>query len=196
MKRTSVLTLVASFACASIAGAQPPAQAPQPGPELRKLEYFIGTWRAEGEMTASMFGLAGKFTNTNRAEWTFDNFYYINQHEEQNPTGKHASLSVTGYDARRKVYIRYNFSRGGQVDHSEGTLRTDSGGVHSMGPDVGTFAGDTWTWTTDYMVGGAVIKTRGIDKPTSPTSYDFTWEIAPHGNDWAIIQRGRATKTP
>ena len=200
MRRTSSVTLIASLACAVLPAAQAQEPAPKPGPELQKLAYFIGTWRAEGEMKASRFGPAGKFTNTNRSEWTAGGFYYINQHEEQNPTGTHGSMGVTGYDSRKKVYIRYSFGRDGSVGRAEGTLRSDDGAAHpvghSTGHDEGTLTGDTWTWTADYEIDGAVIRTRSVVRPTSGTSYDFSWEIASPGTDWTVIQQGRATKVP
>jgi hypothetical protein len=132
----------------------------------------------QGEMKASAFGPAGKINASLHAEWAKGNFFQIRTHEEQNSSGEYASLSIIGYDLKREVYTVYSFSGQGGVGQSEGTL-----------------AGDTWTWTTEYKINGKVIKTRTVIKPTSASSYDFKWEIAPAGSDWTTVQEGKATKT-
>jgi quercetin dioxygenase-like cupin family protein len=149
-----------------------------PSPELERLGYFIGSWHAEGKMNASMFGPAGPLTNTTQNEWTLDKHYYISHHEEHNSAGTFKRLAVIGYDAARKIYTEYGFDPSGSVDRSDGT-----------------FANGVWTWTSEFVAGGKTIKSRGTVKPISPTSYDFTWEIAPNGSDWTVIQTGTATKT-
>ena len=152
--------------------------APTPGPELQKLAYFIGTWHAEGEMNVTMFGPAGKVTNVTRNEWMLNKFFYLTHHEEHNPSGTFQMVSVTGYDPEKKKYVQYDF------DMQGGTGRTE-----------GTFDGTTWVWTSEFNANGKTIKSRGTTKPTSATSYDFTWEIAPEGSDWVLVQKGKATKS-
>jgi hypothetical protein len=177
MRRVFALNLIVGVAWAAGAVAQSSPREANPGPELQRLAYFIGTWRTEGEMKESMFGPAGKLSGTVSHEWVLGKFFYLTRHEEQNPTGKHASMGVTGYDASRQIYIGYSFGGEGGVSRAEGTV-----------------SGDTWTWVTEYTVEGRPIKTRTVIKPTSATSYDFTWEIAPHGDDWTVVQTGRSTK--
>ncbi len=46
--------------------AQAPPEQPKPGPESRRLHYFVGEWRSEAELNPSPFGPAGKFTGTDR----------------------------------------------------------------------------------------------------------------------------------
>src|SRR5260370_35838069 len=43
---------------------------------------------------------------------------------------------------------------------------------------------------------GKTINTRTVIMPTSATSYDFKWEVAPNGNDWTTVQEGTAKKGP
>jgi hypothetical protein len=154
------------------------ASAQTPRPEVQKLGYFIGTWHAEGEMKASMFGPAGKVTNVTRNEWMLNKFFYITHHEEHNPAGAFAMVNITGYDPEKKKYVEYEFDGQGGTGRSEGT-----------------FDGTTWTWTSEFIVNGQTVRSRGTVKPTSATSYDFTWEIAPHGADWTLVQQGKATKS-
>lgn len=175
MKRKVVVALIATLAWITVASAQSPE--PKPSPELKKLGYYIGTWNGEGQMKSSIFGPGGKFSNVTRNEWIQGNFFYMTHHEEQNPAGKFKEFSITGYEPEKKVYVKYTFNIGGRVDRSEGTL-----------------VGNTWTWSQDYNINGKVIRTRGIDTPTSDASYDFKWEVAPNGDDWTTVQEGKATK--
>jgi hypothetical protein len=154
------------------------ASAQTPRPEVEKLSYFIGTWHAEGEMKASMFGPGGKVTNVTRNEWMLNNTFFITHHEEHNPAGTFQMVNVTGYDPEKKEYVEYEFDGQGNSGRSEGT-----------------FDGKTWTWTSEFTAGGQTVKSRGTVTPTSASSYDFTWEVAPHGTDWTLIQKGKATKS-
>ena len=52
------LCLICGFTALSLAQA-PPAP-PKPGPEHKKLEYFLGTWKTEGEIKANPYMPAGK----------------------------------------------------------------------------------------------------------------------------------------
>ncbi|HKV99049.1 MAG TPA: DUF1579 family protein [Vicinamibacterales bacterium] len=176
MRRAAVVSLIVGVALAAVAGAQQPATR-KPGPDVEQLRYFIGTWRTEADMQASMVGPAGKVAGTLTEEWMPGGFFVVTHHEETNPTGTHKALMVTGYDAKKHVYVRYFFDGEGGVEYSEGT--------HS---------GGTWTWVASYAESGSTLKTRSVVVPRSATSYDFTWEIAPHGDDWTVVQRGTATR--
>jgi len=39
-------------------------QGPKPAPELKQVEYFVGTWFSEGDMKPSPMGPGGKMTMT------------------------------------------------------------------------------------------------------------------------------------
>ena len=61
--RSSVaVILICGFTALSLA--QAPPEPPKPGPEHKKLEYFLGTWKTEGEIKANEFVPAGKFVTT------------------------------------------------------------------------------------------------------------------------------------
>src|SRR5438128_9471790 len=47
--------------------AQAPAGPPQPGPEHKKLAYFVGKWTSEAELKPSPFGPGGKYLATETA---------------------------------------------------------------------------------------------------------------------------------
>lgn len=185
-----ILTLLA---CASVAGAQ------SPGPELQKLAYYIGTWHAQAEQHASMFGPAGKVTNTTQNEWMLNNHFYITHHEEHNPSGTFQMVNITGYDPTKKVYVEYDFDASGAVWRTEGTLTPANAEVTAHATGDATWApGDKWTWTSEFpAAGGKAIKSRGINTVTSANSYDFVWQISTNGGtDWQTIQSGTSTKAP
>ena len=61
----STLTAAIGIALATmVVAAQQPAQAPKPGPEQKRIEYFAGNWSFEGEAKQSPLGPAGKISST------------------------------------------------------------------------------------------------------------------------------------
>src|SRR5215469_12001791 len=69
VKRMTVTLAVCTMFLATSIQAQAPQGPPKPGPELKKLDYNIGTWNVEG--AAKPFGPmpGGKFTATEKCEW-------------------------------------------------------------------------------------------------------------------------------
>ena len=60
MRRTiGLIALVITSSVGSL-GAQAPPQ--KPGPEHKKLDYFVGKWTSTADMKASPFGPGGKMT--------------------------------------------------------------------------------------------------------------------------------------
>jgi hypothetical protein len=41
---------------------------PKPGAELKKLDYFVGTWTMDGDLKPGPMGPGGKMTGTERIE--------------------------------------------------------------------------------------------------------------------------------
>ena len=56
--RSSVAVILICGFTALLLAQAPPAP-PQPGPEHKKVEYFLGTWKAEGEIKANGYVPAG-----------------------------------------------------------------------------------------------------------------------------------------
>jgi len=52
--RSSVVVILICGSTA-LSLAQAPPERPKPGPEHKKLEYFLGTWKTEGEIKANEF---------------------------------------------------------------------------------------------------------------------------------------------
>ena len=60
MKHTSPIRLALALLGAMSAMAQTKPQPPQPDPELKKQDFFVGNWTLEGKSVASPFGPGGQ----------------------------------------------------------------------------------------------------------------------------------------
>ena len=176
MKRALAVIFVVTF-LAAVVCAQNPPQAPQPAPELKRVNYFVGTWTTEADMKPSPYGPGGKFTGTDHAAWMEGGFFLVTHSDFKSPMGPGTELSVIGYNTEEKVYTYDAYNSMGEADHSKGTV-----------------AGDTWTWTSDEKMGGKEIKGRFIIQELSPTSYSFKFEMQPEGGEWSTIMEGKSTK--
>ncbi len=175
MKRMlKVAIFVAIVAGAGIAQGPP---MPKPQPEHQKLQYFVGEWKSEGEMTASPFGPAGKFTGTDHNQMLGD-FFLAMHSEGSGPMGLIKEVAVLGYDAKAKHYTYDGYNSMGQHEMSTGTI-----------------SGDTWTWQSpEQVMGGKKVKARFTLKEVSATSYIYTFESSADGGPWTKIMEGKATK--
>jgi hypothetical protein len=151
---------------------------PKPAPELKKVEYFAGTWTSEGDLKPSPMGPGGKMTMTERNQW-MDGGFFLTMFSEFNITavGKGSGMAFMGYDPDKRVYTYDEFNSLGEAEHSTGMVD-----------------GDTWTWTRHDHVGNSTLKRRFIIKTLSPTSYTFKFEMSRDGNHWSTVMDGKATK--
>lgn len=150
---------------------------PKPGPEHKKLDVFAGSWTLEGDMKASAMGPAGKTTETEKCEWMEAGFYLVCHTDFKTTMGNGSGISVLGYSTEDKAYTYREFNSWGEFTDSKGSLD-----------------GDTWTWTNDEKMGSTTWKGRFIMKVTSPTSYNFSFEVSQDGTKWTLVMDGKATK--
>ncbi len=151
-----------------------------PGPEVKKLDYFVGTWTTEGTVAQGPWGMGGKFTGSATVEWLPGNFFLRSQSEEKMPAevgGDSKTLMLMGYDTQQNTYTSDRFSSMGQHDVSKGTV-----------------SGDTWTWNSSSNYGGMEIQGKMTMKTLSPTNYTFKYEISMDGKNWTPFMEGKATK--
>lgn len=157
--------------------AQSQTEAPKPAPELKKLDYFVGTWIADGEMKPGPMGAGGKFTGTNRVEWMDGAFFLVTHSAFDGAFGKGSETSYMGYDSNDKVYTYDSFNSLGEADHARGTLN-----------------GDTWTWESESTMGSQTLRARLTIKMLSATAYNFKFEMSPDGATWSTVLEGKDTK--
>ena len=171
-------TVLAVIVLAASALAQKQAE---PGPDIKKLDYFVGTWTAEGTIPPGPWGAGGKYTITHKHEWMTGKFFLISRTESNMPPdlgGHSESITFTTYDTDKKMYTATGF---------------DSGGGHGI--DQGSLDGDTWTWTgSEKLPDGQVIQHRGTSKMLSPTSYMAKFEVSKDGMNWQVMMQSTVTK--
>lgn len=165
MNRTTVnaIFILVFSSVAAVAQMGPPT----PAPELKKLDYFAGTWTSEATIAQGPWGAGGKFTDSLSLEWMKGNFFLVGHSDFSLPAemgGAGTEVAVLGYDSDKKVYTEERF---------------DSNGRHVV--STGTLNGDTWTWTSENTYGGMVIDSRLTLKVVSPTSYTSKYEISADG---------------
>ena len=154
--------------------AQAPPAPLKPGPEHKKLEYFVGKWTVESEITANKYLPAGKTVATETATLGPGGFYVESRGEGQTVGTR---LAIISYDSHAKVYTSYYASSVGFV-----------------GIGTGTVNGNTWTWMVDDKYAGKSIKGRTTITTLSPTEYTSKYELADEKGGYTTIIEGKVTK--
>jgi hypothetical protein len=173
MSRRSPAAVVLICGLTALLAAQAPPQPPKPGPEHKKLEYFVGKWTVESEIKANEFVRAGKTVSTDTCTLGPGGFYVECFAEGQMPT----RLAIIGYDSQAKVYTSYYANSGGLV-----------------GTATGSANGNTWTWMVEDKFAGKAIKGRTTITMSSPTQYTAKYEMADGKGGYVTILEGTATK--
>jgi hypothetical protein len=167
--------LIVAVAGVAIAGEQ---ARPQPTAEHQELAMWIGTWEGQGEMMPGPFGPAGPMHWTEECKWFGDSkLHIVCTSKGAGPTGPMKGLGIIGYDAEKGIYTHYGVDDSGWAGYSEGT--------HS---------GESWTFTSEEMMGGARFHSRFTMTMESPTLMTFTWETSEDGASWTAMMKGSSEK--
>jgi hypothetical protein len=169
------LLSVLSLQDASAQGAQPP----KPGPEHQRLGYFVGKWKAEGEMKPGPMGPGGKMTSTDNCEWFEGHYSVICRSEAKTPMGSNKSIGILGYNTEEKVYTYY---------------AVDNTNMNMASVPKGRLQDDTWTYTDEGMMGGQKMKSRVIIKEISPKEYSFRMDMQGPDGKWVTAMESKNTK--
>jgi len=168
----SALVLLAASAWAQMA--------PTPGPEVKKLDYFVGTWNVEGTIAQGPWGAGGKFTSTDTTDWMPGKFFVEGHSDFKMPPdlgGEGKATSFMGYDTNENVYTYNEFNSQGRRENSKGSV-----------------SGDTWTWTSSQNYGGQEIQQKMTIKILTPTSYSLKFDVSVDGTNWMPFMEAKATK--
>jgi hypothetical protein len=163
--------------CTILAASALAQEMPKPGPELKKLDVLAGSWTLDGDIKPSPMGAGGKMTENQKCEWMDGGFFLVCHADIKSSMGDGTGISVLGYSSDDKNYTYREFNSWGEFDDSRGSLDAD-----------------TWTWTSDEKMGSTPMKGRFTMKITSPTSYNFTFEMSQDGTKWTTVMDGKATK--
>jgi hypothetical protein len=169
--------LVVSMSGQRVLAAQ--AQPTKPGPEHKRLGYFVGKWKTEGEMKPGPMGPGGKMTSTDTCEWFEGNYSVVCRYEGTGPMGPSKAMGIIGYNPEEKVYTYY------AVDNSS---------MNMASVPKGTVKGNTWTYTDEGTMGGKKFKSRVIIKEVSPSSQTFVMEFQGEDGKWVPLMESRSTK--
>lgn len=173
MKRALGLLTLLSIAAFAFAQMGPP----KPGPELKKLDYFVGNWDSTGDSKPGPMGPGGPMTMQTTAKWMEGGFFVVQNNTFKSQMGDGSGMSFIGYDPQEKVYTYSEFNSMGEAFQAKGTVD-----------------GDTWTWNSDMKMGPQTIKSRFTEKILAPTSYTFKFEMSMDGTTWNTVMDGKATK--
>ena len=175
MKPTSILLgilLLAPFAFAQM-------DIPKPGPEVKKLDFFVGHWTSEGNVKPGPMGPGGTFKSDDHTEW-MEGGYFVVIHSNYTGGGMPSGVSTAymGFDPNDKVYTYDEFNSAGEATHSKGTND-----------------GDNWVWTNDMKMGAMTMKGRFSMKVLSPAAYSYKFEVSTDGGaNWTLFMDGKETK--
>ncbi len=178
MKRPAVVILVvlgAQVVFGATALGQQTAGPPQPGPEEKRLGYFVGKWTEEVDLKPSALGPGHKGTIKQTCDWFFGGFQVVCHGDFSGTVGERKDLSIFSYSREEKVYLYYQIISDGDADSSKGTVR-----------------GDTWTWQSETKVGDKVIKGRFIYKEASKDTATMTYEIQGDDGKWNLVMEMKA----
>jgi len=176
MKSGMSAVYVLSFILASVAVAQTP-QMPTPGPEIKRLQYYVGAWKSEYDLKPGPMGPGGKVTAVDQSQMMPGGFFVETRTDGKGAMGVLKGLAIMGYDTAEKVYTYDAFNNFGEADHFKGAVQ-----------------GDTWTWTSEGKIGGNKATLRFTAREVSPTMYTMKFEMAT-GGEWTTVMDGKATKT-
>jgi hypothetical protein len=178
--RTRLFHLAVCLVLSSgLALAQAPAEKPKPGPEHKKLGYFVGKWAMDAETKPNPFMPGGKVTSKDTCEWFEGGFAVLCRSEGKGPTGPMKSLGILGYSTEEKAYTYYG------LDNSPMAMAT---------VPRGTVEGGSWVYNDETKMGGKMVKSRYTIKDTTPTSYTFRWELLGEDGAWQTVMEGKATR--
>ena len=104
---TLVIVLAIGIGAKSSAGkpASQAMQAPQPGPEMQRLNFLIGTWDMQAEyLKTPMTGDGGKASGWYKAQLGPGGFSVIADFEEDGPLGKEIGHEIFSWDPKKNAY--------------------------------------------------------------------------------------------
>ena len=174
MKATIVVLGILLAATAAFAQ----MEAPKPGPDVKKLDYFVGHWTAEGNVKPGPMGPGGIFKSDDNNEW-MEGGYFVVLHSKYSGGGMPGGVSTAymGFDPNDKVYTYDEFNSAGEATHSKGTIDADN-----------------WVWTNEMKMGAMTMRGRFSVKILSPTAYTYKFEVSTDGTNWTLFMDGKETK--
>ncbi len=175
-KRSAMLSFVVLALSATVLGQQQ-AGPPQPGPEEKRLSYFVGKWIEEVDVKPSPLDPGHKGTINETCDWFPGGFQVVCHGDFSGTVGERKHLSLFSYSREDKVYLFYQIISDGDWDAARGTVQ-----------------GDTWTWLSEFKIGGKVIKGRFIYKEVSADTTTMKGELQGDDRRWNLLMEMKARR--
>jgi len=107
-RRISVVAcLLLAFAVSPVFAQTPP---PKPGPEVQRLNTFVGTWTGVGEFKTEP---TGKYEATTTCEWFTGGFVVVCRGSLTGVRGSSSEMHIFSYSAQDKAYNWYSLGTTG-----------------------------------------------------------------------------------
>jgi hypothetical protein len=154
------------------------APAPQPDPEVKKLQALVGHWTFKGEYKAGPLGPDGKVAGEYTGRMILGGFFFEGRLTEKAPMGELRGLEVEAYDPAKKSFVSNWYLSGGS---------TISGML--------TASGNTFSWEGKLMAAGKEYQYKQTIMVT-PDLRGFTVkaEISADGQTWTPWFEEKGTK--
>jgi len=178
MRKLFAALVVVVLLGGALAMAQAPAGPPKPGPEHKRLGFFVGKWTGAGEMKPGPMGPGGKMTWTETCQWFAGGFAIMCNTDFKGAMGDAKGHSIISYNAEEKTYVYFGIDSNGMVDTSKGNVQ-----------------GKVWNWSGEGKMGGKPYKMRYSITEKSNDANTFKFEMSSDGGKtWALVMDGGATR--
>jgi len=154
-------------------------QTPNPAPEYRAYDVWVGVWQYEGQSLASPLGPAGKFTGKQTVRWILNGFFLEFRWDEKGPLGDLGAVELDWYDAKTQSYPYQGFQNNGDIYSATGTV-----------------TGNVWKSTGTTTHHGTNYQTRGLSTMAAD-GMSVVWknEVSSDGKTWTVFAEGKALKS-
>ncbi|MCC7009591.1 MAG: hypothetical protein IT184_12315 [Acidobacteria bacterium] len=142
----------------------------------RRLGYFTGEWRTDGEIRPDLRAPFAAFTSVDHGRWFDGEHFVVVEARSSSLNGVQVQLSVLGYDPVRHVYTFRSFNSRG--------IETAATGVF-----------DGARWICESAAGQPALRVRHEITVVSDVEYRFQFAVANGDGPWLTFARGTAVKT-
>jgi hypothetical protein len=153
-------------------------QPPRPSSGSKRLNVFVGAWKAEGQQHQGPIGPAAKITAVETFEWLAGELFLVHRFDGRVGEGEAACIEIIGHDAESQSYPTHTYYNNGIVHDWQSQERD---GI--------------WTLSGEWQMAGKAMKVRcttvfsdGGDTRTAK------WEISRDGASWQTFWDVTATK--
>jgi len=152
-------------------------EGPKPGPEVKKLSFYVGKWNETGESRAGSGEAFGKLSGHELCEWFSGGFSVVCRESTVDSNGTSDGLYILAYDGSKKLYTVYGTDNIGTIYSGTGTLENGM-----------------WRWTAEAVSGNSKTVMRYTFNSASGGARTMSVEVGGDNSSWSELLR--VTYTP